>query len=97
MYGKPPAPIDEKVMKKVLGDEKPINVRPADLLKPVLADLRGKIGVLAKNDEDLLSYALFPQVAKKFLEKKYVARIKVDFDIADKNIEEFPESTVYPI
>ncbi len=96
MYGRPPAPIDEEIMKKVLGDEKPIEVRPADMLKPVLDKLKKEIGVLAKDDEDLLSYALFPQVAKKFLEKKYVARIKVDFDIADENMDEFPEVTVYP-
>ncbi len=97
MYGKSPAPIDKEVMKKVLGDEKPIDVRPADLLEPVLGKLREEIGVLAKNDEDLLSYALFPQVAKKFLEKKYVARVKVDFDMVDENIDEFPDATVYPI
>ncbi len=96
MYGKPPAPIDEDIKKKVLGDEKPIDVRPADLLKPALDNLREEIGVLAQNEEDLLSYALFPQVAKKFLEKKYVARVKVDFNIADENDEEFPDVTVYP-
>ncbi len=96
MYGKPPAPIDPDVMKKVLKDEKPIEVRPADLLEPALDKLREEIGVLAQNDEDLLSYALFPQVAKKFLEKKYVARVKVDFTIVDQNVEEFPETVVYP-
>ena len=96
MYGKPPAPIDPDVMKKVLGNEKPITVRPADLLEPALGRLREEVGALAQNEEDLLSYALFPQVARKFLEKKYVARIKVDFDIVDQNEKEFPDVTVYP-
>ncbi len=96
MYGKPPAPIDKDVMKKVLGSEKPIDVRPADLLEPALERLKDEIGVLAQSEEDLLSYALFPQVARKFLEKKYVARVKIDFEIVDENVDEFPDVTVYP-
>ncbi len=96
MYGKPPAPIDKDVMKKVLGSEKPIDVRPADLLEPALERLKDEIGVLAQSEEDLLSYALFPQVARNFLEKKYVARVKIDFEIVDENVDEFPDVTVYP-
>ncbi len=96
MYGRAPAPMDKEVMKMVLGSEKPIDVRPADLLEPALEKLKKEIGVLAQNDEDLLSYALFPQVAKKFLEEKYVARVKVDFDIADENVKEFPDVSIYP-
>ncbi len=96
MYGKAPAPLDKEVMKKVLGNERTIDVRPADLLKPALGKFKKEIGVLAQSDEDLLSYALFPQVAKKFLEKKYTARVRVDFDIADRNAQEFPDVSVYP-
>jgi pyruvate carboxylase subunit B len=68
-YGRPPAPVDEKVRKLVIGKEKPITARPADLLPPELDKLREeahKLGIL-REDEDLVTYALYPQVAVKFL------------------------------
>ncbi len=97
MYGKSPAPIEEDIIKKILGNEKPINVRPADLLDPLLDKARTEIGSLAQNDEDLLTYVLFPQIAKTFLEKKYVSKIKVDFQMVDFNSKEFPETSIYPV
>jgi pyruvate carboxylase subunit B len=70
LYGRPPAPIKEEVLKKVLGDEEPIyHIRPADLLEPELERIREEaIKVGAKSEEDVLSYALFPLVAKEFFE-----------------------------
>jgi len=70
LYGRPPAPIKEEVLKKVLGDEEPLyHIRPADLLEPELERIREEaIKVGAKNEEDVLSYALFPLVAKEFFE-----------------------------
>lgn len=68
-YGKPPAPINEEVAKKVIGDEKRITVRPADLLEPGLEKCRQeakKLGII-KKEEDVLTYALYPAVAPKFL------------------------------
>ncbi|HEU24094.1 MAG TPA: pyruvate carboxylase subunit B [Mesoaciditoga lauensis] len=97
MYGKPPAPISKEIIKKILGNEKPIDVRPADLLEPGLEKARKEIGELAQNDEDLLSYALFPQISRPFLEKKYIAKIKVDFKIADDYSSKFPELSIYPV
>ena len=97
MYGKPPAPINSEVMKKILGNENPIERRPADMLKPMLEQRKKEIGVLAQTDEDLLSYCVFPQVAKKFLETKYEAEIGVDFDIVDENDENSPDVSVYPV
>jgi oxaloacetate decarboxylase alpha subunit len=70
-YGQPPAPMDEKVRKQIIGDLPSITHRPADDLPPYLDDARKEIGDLAKNDEDLLLYIMFPQVAKPFLEQKY--------------------------
>ena len=70
LYGKPPGEIKEEIKKKVLGDEEPITVRPADLLKPEFEKLKEEIGDLADNDEDILSYALFPDVARKFLMRR---------------------------
>jgi pyruvate carboxylase subunit B len=67
-YGETPAPIKEDVLKKVGAGEKPITGRPADLLQPELEKAKGEIGALAKSDEDVLSYVLFPPVAKEFFE-----------------------------
>jgi pyruvate carboxylase subunit B len=69
LYGKPPAPVDEDIRKKIIGDEKPITVRPADLLKPQLEKCKEKgeeLGII-KKEEDILTYALYPAVAPKFL------------------------------
>ncbi len=70
MYGRPPAPIDPKVKKLVLGDEEPIDCRPADLIPPGYEKAKEEIGDLARSEEDIISYALFPQVARPFLERR---------------------------
>ncbi|MDD1759915.1 MAG: sodium-extruding oxaloacetate decarboxylase subunit alpha [Methanothrix sp.] len=70
LYGKSPAMIDPKVRLKVLCDEEPITVRPADLLAPEYENAKQAVDALklAKQDEDYLTYALYPQVALKFLQ-----------------------------
>jgi pyruvate carboxylase subunit B len=70
LYGKSPAMIDPKVRLKVLCDEEPITVRPADLLPPEYEAARKAVDALglAKKEEDYLTYALYPQVALKFLQ-----------------------------
>ena len=70
-YGKAPAPINEEVKKKIIGDDEVITCRPADLLKPEFEELKEKYKDIAKCDEDVLSLALFEQVATEFLTKKY--------------------------
>ncbi len=69
-YGRLPAPVNEEVRKKAIGDDPVITCRPADLLQPELEKYRAEAGDLAKCEEDVLSYALFPQVAEKFLQKR---------------------------
>ncbi|WP_020563408.1 sodium-extruding oxaloacetate decarboxylase subunit alpha [Methylosarcina fibrata] len=69
-YGKAPAPVDAALQKKAIGSEEPIDCRPADLLKPELEQLRHDIGQLALNDLDVLSYAMFPEVGRQFLEQR---------------------------
>jgi len=69
-YGRPPAPIDPAIKEKVIGDEEPIDCRPADLIPPGLEEARAEIGDLAESEEDVISYALFPQVARPFLERR---------------------------
>jgi oxaloacetate decarboxylase alpha subunit len=70
MYGRPPASIDPEVKKLVLGDEEPIDCRPADLIPPGYEKAKEEIGDLARSEEDIISYALFPQVARPFLERQ---------------------------
>lgn len=69
MYGKPPAPIIEELLEKVLGEDDAITCRPADLLEPELDQITRKaqeLGIVRK-EEDILTYALYPQIAKTFL------------------------------
>ncbi|GAB6156893.1 acetyl-CoA carboxylase biotin carboxyl carrier protein [Desulfotomaculum varum] len=69
-YGRPPATIDPAISRKVLGDKEPITCRPADLLEPKMDKLREEIKDLAISQEDVLTYAMFPQVARKFFEAR---------------------------
>ncbi len=75
LYGKTPTPIDPEVQKIALKHYKrgqtPVTGRPADYLEPELVEDRKKIGDLAKNDEDLLIYALYPATGEQFLKWKY--------------------------
>ena len=69
-YGQLPAPVNEEVRKKAIGNDEVITCRPADLLSPELEKYAKEAGSLAKCEEDVLSYALFPQVASSFLEER---------------------------
>lgn len=69
-YGRPPAPIDEAIKQKAIGDEEPISVRPADLLPPMLDDSRKAISQYSDQEEDAISYSLFPQVTIEWLKEK---------------------------
>lgn len=66
LYGEPPGQISAEIKDKVLGKKEPITCRPADLLKPGLEQARKDAGSLAKSEEDVLSYALFPEIAKDY-------------------------------
>ena len=71
LYGKTPVEVDEAFRKSIIGDSEVITDRPANHLEPALDKYRAEIGDLARTEEDVLTYALFPQVAKDFLAKKY--------------------------
>ena len=66
MYGRPPGPIDPAIQRLILGDDRPITSRPADGLEPELDKARAELGDLAGCEEDVVSYALYPQVAREF-------------------------------
>ncbi len=84
MYGTAPGPISREVVERVLGDEQPITVRPADLVTETLDDYRAEIGDLARSEEDVLSYALFPQTARTYLERHRVGPEANVFGLHDK-------------
>ncbi|WP_421683085.1 sodium-extruding oxaloacetate decarboxylase subunit alpha [Stutzerimonas urumqiensis] len=69
-YGKARGEVNEKLRKQAIGNEELIECRPADLLKPELARLRKDVGDLAKSEEDVLTYAMFPDIGRKFLEER---------------------------
>ncbi len=69
-YGEPPGTVSEEMKAMVLGKKDPITCRPADLLKPRMEEARKEIGDLAASEEDVLSYTLFPDVAKDYFERR---------------------------
>lgn len=71
LYGKAPAPVDPAIQKKIIGDDPVITYRPADKLAPEFEELKKKYHKIARSDEDVLSIALFEQVAINFLKRKY--------------------------
>ena len=90
-YGKTPVPISEEFTKQIIGDEKPITCRPADLMKPELETLKKECAEWTEQDEDVLSYALFGQVATKFFEYRKAQKYKVDSTLLDE------ENQVHPV
>ncbi|MBE6841995.1 MAG: oxaloacetate decarboxylase subunit alpha [Ruminococcus sp.] len=77
-YGTTPVPIDPQFRKKIIGDAEPIDCRPADLLKPELETLREECAEWIEQEEDVLSYAQFGQVAVKFFENRRNKKYGVD-------------------
>jgi oxaloacetate decarboxylase alpha subunit len=72
MYGQPTVPISDEIVEMVIGDGKRITDRPANHLEPILDKLREEIWDYIKQPEDLLSYALFPEVALEYFKKREV-------------------------
>lgn len=91
-YGKTPAPVDEEIKKIVIGDETPIDCRPGQLIAPEFEKAKSEIGYLARNTEDVLTHIMFPEVAMKFLQDRYIRETKTDL-----GIEETYADGVYPV
>ncbi len=90
-YGRTPVAINDEFRKKIIGDEEPITCRPADLIKPELDELKKKCAEWLEQDEDVLSYALFDQVATKYFAYRQAEKYKLDPDMIDR------DSKVHPI
>ncbi|VGV32141.1 oxaloacetate decarboxylase subunit alpha [Streptococcus pyogenes] len=90
LYGQSPAPLAEGIKEKIIGDEAVITCRPADLIEPQMIYLRDEIAPYARSEEDVLSYASFPQQARDFLGRREdpfydvpVQEVTVQLDIQD--------------
>jgi pyruvate/oxaloacetate carboxyltransferase len=70
LYGEAPGKISDEIKHKVLGKKEPIACRPADLLKPGLDQARKDAGAMARSEEDVITYALFPEIAKDFFQAR---------------------------
>ena len=75
-YGKAPGKVNQKIQTMAIGDKKPLTCRPADLLDPELAKLKIEAEQITKSDEDVLTYAMFPDIAKIFLQERNAGSIK---------------------
>ena len=82
-YGRLPAEPNAEVVKKVLGDTKRITCRPADLIEAELDKYRAEVAEYVEQDEDVLSYALFPQVALNYFKYRQANKYHVDTEVGD--------------
>ena len=95
-FGEPPLvgqtvkPFNPEVQKKIIGDETPITCRPADLIAPQMPQFEKECAQWKQQDEDVLSYALFPNVAKEFFQYREAQQKKVDAAVADKENKAYP-------
>lgn len=92
-YGKTTAPITDEFKKFVLGDEKEITCRPADLIEPELQKIRDSIKEYIQQDEDVLTYALLPQVAEKFFIARKSGNLENTDTLSEAEIKNIIEET----
>ena len=90
MYGKSTVPMKQEMIEKIIGKEEVITCRPADLIKPELEEYKEKIKQYIIQDEDVLSYALFPQVAEKFFIEREAKTYAIDNDLVDLENKTYP-------
>ena len=89
-FGETVKPFNKEVQKKAIGDVTPITCRPADVIPPQLDKFREECKEWMQQEEDVLSYALFPQVAKDFFKHRQAQQTKVDVTAADTENKAYP-------
>ena len=89
-FGQTVKPFDPEVQKKCIGDTEAITCRPADLIKPQLKDLEEEMKQYKQQDEDVLTYALFPQVATDFFKYREAQQSKIDSTVANEENKTYP-------
>jgi len=91
LYGKPAVEIKEEIRQLIIGNDDIITCRPADLLEPELDKLKENIKEFIEQDEDVLTYAMFPQVALDFFKYRQSYKYKIDYNLLNE------EDKVYPV
>ena len=90
LYGKPTVPIKDEIKKKIIGDEEIYTGRPADLMEPELDKLRDEIKEYIEQDEDVLTYALFPQVSIDYFKYRQAEKYKIDNNLLNEEFKTYP-------
>ncbi len=90
MYGRTPVAISEEITKKLIGDEKPITVAPAELLGPAIPKARDEIKSYIYQEEDVLSYIMFPQPAIDYFRHRQAQKLGIDPDLVDWEEKTYP-------
>jgi len=91
MYGKTTVPIKEDIVKKIIGDEEQITVRPADLIEPELESIKKEVAQYVEQDEDVLTRAMFPKPSIDFFRYRNAKRYQIDENLLNE------EDMVYPV
>jgi oxaloacetate decarboxylase alpha subunit len=90
MYGRPTIPMKEEFIKKIIGDQEVVTCRPADKLEPMLETEKRKMAEYFETDEDVLSYALFPQPAEEYFKYRQAQKYSIDSEMVDKEQKTYP-------
>ncbi len=90
LYGKPTVPIKDEIKQKIIGDEEVYTGRPADLMEPELDKLRDEIKEYIEQEEDVLTYALFPQVSIDYFKYRQAEKYKIDNNLLNEEFKTYP-------
>ncbi|MBN2795953.1 MAG: oxaloacetate decarboxylase subunit alpha [Clostridia bacterium] len=90
MYGKSTVPMTQEMIEKIIGNEEVITGRPADTIQPQLVEIRNSMKEYLEQEEDVLSYALFPQPAENFFKYRQAEKYKIDSELVDRENKTYP-------
>lgn len=90
MYGRTPSPIKQEIIDKVIGDESPIDYRPADVIESNMEELVHGVGAFMEKEEDLLTYAMYPDSSLKFFSYRQAEKYRTDKNLTDNDEKTYP-------
>jgi len=90
LYGQPAVPISDDIKQKIIGDEKVVSCRPADLMEPQLQSIKEEMKEYLEQEEDVLTYALFPQVATNFFKDRWAGKYKIETELYNEKEKTHP-------
>lgn len=90
LYGQPAVPISDDIKQKIIGDEEVVSCRPADLMEPQLQSIKEEMKEYLEQEEDVLTYALFPQVATNFFKDRWAGKYKIETELYNEKEKTHP-------